>query len=80
MNSNLPISKPDDLLEVKSTVKPKSVKLQLPKETEAEKELRLKREKLLEIKQKLNEPGGNFGVGIINAGHSYNKFATVSYD
>ena len=33
-----------------------------------------------EIKAKLAEPGGKFGVGIINAGHSYNKFATHSYD
>ena len=44
------------------------------------KELRMKRERLIEIKAKLAEPGGNFGVGIINTGHSFNKFATVSYD
>ena len=40
----------------------------------------MKRERLQEIKAKLAEPGGNFGVAIINAGHSYNKFATTSYE
>jgi len=40
----------------------------------------MKRERLLEIKAQLAEPGGHFGVGIINAGHSYNKFATTSYE
>lgn len=42
--------------------------------------MREKREKLLEIKAKLAEPGGKFGVGIINNGKSYNKFSTKSAD
>ena len=60
-------------------VKPKSVHLGKIVETANEKELRLKREKLLEIKKKLAEPGGNFGVGIFNTGKSYNKFSTLPY-
>ena len=60
---------------------PSEAKLMMPKETEAQKELRLKREKLLEIKAKLAEPGGHFGVGIFSkTGHSYNKFATKPYE
>lgn len=43
-------------------------------------ELREKRERLLEIKAELAKPGGNFGVGIINTGKSYNKFATMPYE
>jgi hypothetical protein len=60
-------------------LKPKSVHLGKIIETVNEKELRLKREKLIEIKKKLAEPGGNFGVGIFNAGKSYNKFTTKPY-
>lgn len=60
-------------------IKPKSVHLGKVVETVNEKELRLKRERLLEIKAKLAEPGGNFGVGIFNTGKSYNKFSTKSY-
>ena len=49
-------------------------------ESEEEKYLREKRERLLEIKAKLAEPGGNFGVAIMNNGKSFNKFSTKSYD
>ena len=57
-----------------------TINLTAPVESAAQKELREKQERLKEIKAKLAEPGGKFGVGIINAGHSYNKFATHSYD
>ena len=40
----------------------------------------MKRERLLEIKEKLAKPGGDFGIGIFNTGHSYNKFTTKDYD
>ena len=39
----------------------------------------MKREELVRIKERIAQPGGNFGVAIINAGRSYNKFTTVSY-
>lgn len=64
---------------VSKSVKPKSVVLNV-KESEEEKELRLKRERLLEIKEKLAKPGGDFGIGIFNTGRSYNKFTTKDYD
>jgi len=50
------------------------------KEDRAVKELREKRERLLEIKKELARPGGDFGVGIVNTGKSYNKFATLPYE
>ena len=33
----------------------------------------------MEIKAELAKPGGDFGVGIVNTGKSYNKFATLPY-
>ena len=48
--------------------------------------MREKRERLLEIKKRLAEPGSTFGVngvcrfGIINTGHSYNSYSTLPYD
>jgi len=50
------------------------------KEDRAAQELRQKRERLLEIKAELAKPGGDFGVGIVNTGKSYNKFATLPYE
>ena len=67
-------------MEKKEVVKPKSVHLGKIVETVNERNLRLKRERLQEIKQKLAEPGGNFGIGIFNTGKSYNKFTTKPYE
>ena len=61
-------------------VKPKTLHLGKIVETVNEKELRLKRDKLIEIKKKLAQPGGDFGVGIFNTGKSYNKFSTKPYE
>lgn len=60
-------------------VKPKEVKL-APSENAAQQELRQKRERLAEIKEKLSQPGGHFGIGIFNTGRSYNKFTTKPYE
>ena len=69
-----------DVASVATTVVPKTIKLVPPSENTLQKEMRLKREKLLEIKEKLAQPGGDFGIGIFNTGPSYNKFTTKSYE
>lgn len=71
---------PSSPVKKKVAVKQKSVMMGPVVETAEDKYLREKRERLLEIKAKLAEPGGNFGVAIMNNGKSYNKFSTKSYD